>query len=308
SGALTHLELRYGGGADWWQWGMLQLDTGASVSLSAATLKSASSCALSASPQNDFTLSNMSPASFTGSVYNGICVYGGTVNANTTWDETEATYVPLNDITIALGSALTWGPGIVIKPSWREAEFLVNGTLNANGTAEQPIYVTSFRDDTIGGATDNTTELPGAGQWGRILFRSGGSGAFTHIELRYGGGTDWWGWGAIHVENAAPSVRSCTLRNNIRGLASYGASANPTIEGCRIYGNTQYGVFNGEPNHWISAVNNWWGSASGPRDPSPPGKDGDYNNGTGDRVSDFVQYRPWDRSLPFRVYAPLVVR
>jgi len=52
-----------------------------------------------------------------------------------------------------------------------------------------------------------------------------------------------------------------------------------------IYTNTNYGVSN-QAAATVNATNNWWGDASGPTHAENPA-------GTGDRVSDNVNYAPW---------------
>ncbi len=66
----------------------------------------------------------------------------------------------------------------------------------------------------------------------------------------------------------------------------------PLIQRCDIYDNSSYGVQNTCASVVVDADSNWWGDASGPNDPGdgPP----DYNpEGRGDKVSDWVTYRPW---------------
>lgn len=310
SATLNVLELRYGG-QNWLNTPMLEQDVGANVTINAGTFRYGSGCALAIHPQTDVTLTSMTVANFIGNATNGICVKGGGIAANTTWDETEAPYVPQGDITIVAGITLTWGPGVVIKPKDYSVEFFIDGVLNANGTESQPIYVTSIYDSTVGGVTVNATTQPAHSQWGRIFFRSGSGGTLSHIVVRYSG--DFFGsFAAIHVDNASPVIRFCTLANNRYGLRSSGSAANPVVEYCNIVGNTVAGIQNDTPNHWISALNNWWGNVTGPNDSS--NADGQVNNGSGDKVSNFVQYRPWLQGPvvigagQYRVYVPQIVR
>ena len=69
-----------------------------------------------------------------------------------------------------------------------------------------------------------------------------------------------------------------------------------------ITGNTIYGVANFNPDEMFDAENNWWGDASGPEDTVgtnevPPCTDNPTTeinaDGTGDKVSDNVDYCPW---------------
>ncbi len=310
SATLNMVELRYGGRL-WFNLPMVEQALGAQVTINASTFRYGSGCAVAIHPQTDVTLTDMTVANFSGNGTNGICVQGGGIASDTTWDETEAPYVPQGDITVTAGVTLRWGPGVVIKPKDASVEFLIDGILNANGTQSQPIYVTSINDSTVGGATVSSTTPPAPGQWGRLLFRSGSSGTLSYIVVRYGGDM-FSASAAIHVDNASPVLRYCTLANNRYGLRSSGTAANPVVEYCNIVGNTTAGIQNDTPNHWISAPNNWWGNVTGPNDAS--NADGLVNNGSGDKVSNFVQYRPWLQGPvifsagQYRVYVPQIVR
>jgi len=75
------------------------------------------------------------------------------------------------------------------------------------------------------------------------------------------------------------------ITNNRIGIDCWWS--NSTIHWNNIYNNTEYGVNNLNPSITINAENNWWGNSTGPRHPSNPG-------GSGDRVSDYVDYDPWE--------------
>jgi hypothetical protein len=82
------------------------------------------------------------------------------------------------------------------------------------------------------------------------------------------------------------------LHDNNYGVGIWrpGRAAGANHINCNnIVGNTGYGVrtFDGPPS--VDAENNFWGSASGPTHPSNPA-------GTGDKVSDNVDFDPWLRS------------
>jgi hypothetical protein len=59
---------------------------------------------------------------------------------------------------------------------------------------------------------------------------------------------------------------------------------NIAINYCNIYNNSGYGVGNFTPDDTVYAENNWWGHPSGP---------GGFGPGTGDSVSQGVNYIPW---------------
>jgi len=87
------------------------------------------------------------------------------------------------------------------------------------------------------------------------------------------------------------TVEGNNLHNNNYGVGLWSTGATiPSPEKTRINfnniaGNTGYGIrnFNTVP---VDAEHNWWGSATGPTHASNPG-------GTGDKVSDNVDFTPW---------------
>ena len=74
---------------------------------------------------------------------------------------------------------------------------------------------------------------------------------------------------------------------------------------------TDFGVKATQVSAKVAAVNNWWGSVSGPRDSDPTGFE-PANSGTGVRVFDGtsgvgrVTFRPWLSSAPVGIGAPTV--
>ncbi len=303
---LAYLEARYGG---YWDSrnSTVYTDVLTTVTLDHLVVKNSEGCAISSDPAYEPILTGIVSTDFTGSDINGLCMRGGTLTANATWDETELAHVVNSDLTIPEGLTLNWQSGIVIKPRNGETDVIVDGQLNINGTSGSKVYITSIRDDTLGGATNNNNDAPVTGNWRRIYFRSGSTGTLNYASFRYGGNAGD-NHAAVHIESASPKIEYCEFTLNARGVSVTGASAHPSIHNSSIFANTEYGVFNATANNWIDAKNNWWGSATGPYD--PPGTDGDYNSaGKGDRVSDYVLYRPWLRiGFDFSIFLSLLIK
>ena len=245
-------------------------------------------------------------------LYNGIGV-SGSVPANITW-AADLPYIIDGGLTVNAGVQLTIQPGTVVK--LRNGNLIVQGTLNANGTSGNKIIFTSIYDTAAmsGGNTLGRMSLAAVesmlapGDWGRIEFTSTASGSvLNYVVIRYGGSSS--SYGSLHLNGGSPSISNVVLTDSrYHGIyATNGAapvinyttvtasgdkgiyctgSANPTIHNSNIYGNANYGLYNASSSVIIDATNNWWGDASGPTHSGNPG-------GSGDRVSDYVTYDPW---------------
>lgn len=105
-----------------------------------------------------------------------------------------------NGFTIPAGKMLTIGPGAVVKLVDTQSPLLiVQGTLKAEGTAEDPVIFTSIYDDAYGGDTNqdgicnpadasSTALCPNPGNWKQIYIAPTSAGTIiNHTIIRYGG-------------------------------------------------------------------------------------------------------------------------
>lgn len=195
-------------------------------------------------------------------------------------------------------SALVVKPGTYVRLSYQTA-LEIKGAFIAEGTADSMITFTS------------AAQNPEDGDWGGIIFYKESADSISllkHCDISYG---SW----ALVCLSSSPSISFCNSYNNRTGIICCDSSfsridtcsvydnvhwgvwccngSSPVIHRCSIYGNGDYGLLNDDSTVTVLADSNWWGGdTTGPYDPSPGPPD--YNpDGKGDRVSDYVIYRPW---------------
>ncbi len=237
-----------------------------------------------------------------------------------------------NDWTIgaenAANSRVTFNAGSIIKFG-AGRKLTVNGGLNLESTASQPVVFTSIKDDTAGGDTnlDGNTTTPAAGNWVGVKLTSSDT-KFNYAALRYATeGLHVYFKGAVN-QNISPETSHSTFSNNTTGITLWADGAgdimspvgNPGIHD-NIFSNntthilghangtnpgrllvgihnnnfwpvTSYGINNLSTNYTISATQNYWGNPTGPYHLTlnPTGK--------GVTVSDRVNFDPWS-TVPF---------
>lgn len=170
-------------------------------------------------------------------VINGLTLDNGTLTGNRTWNDPDIVYRLAGDITVAAGATLTIGAGQIVKVRpFTGDDLIVNGTLIADGTGTAPIILTSDRDDTAGGDTNNNGATTGGnGDWNTLTF---GTGSTDHIldnvEVRFAG----TGATAAVVLNAnvGLSLTNSVIRSsNTAGLRI--VDSDPTISGVTFQNN-----------------------------------------------------------------------
>jgi len=113
----------------------------------------------------------------------------GPISSDTTWTIENSPYVIQGPVSILSNITLTVQPGVVVKFAYTSSALMVYGNLNSQGTASQPVYFTSLKDDSVGGDTngDGSATQPAPYDWSRLYFPSGSQGNLSHSIIRYGG-------------------------------------------------------------------------------------------------------------------------
>jgi len=240
-----------------------------------------------------------------------VIVVSGNISVSTTWTSGNIYYVT-SDTTVVAGVTLRIEPGVIVKFR-SNSGLIIDGKLEAMGTASQPIYFTSYRDDSVGGDTDGGGSSSGEkGDWNWIQFNaiSDDASLIEHAVIRYGGGKSWRRgvYGNVYLRDASPTIRHSTLEYS-EGAGIHAQNATPTLICNDIMNNAALGIHNASPDTIISAINQYWGDPSGP-------KHATLNpNGRGNGVSDGVTFVPWQTtscgtpsSSLSGVFLPLVIR
>jgi hypothetical protein len=248
---LDHVEVRYGGQNSA---GQLLVD-GGPLSLTNSTLLSSFTSGIRIQNSNP-TLTNVvyknnviaasmdlnsnpaiSGVTMTANNTNALRVDGGTLVNGGIWNDRDITYLVQDTLTVPLGKTLSVAAGQIVKlREFAGVGLEVNGTLDANGTVDLPIYFTTTRDDTIGGDTynDNQLSLYG-GQWDTIRFNSSSTGnLLDHVEVRYGGQN---AAGQVLVDGGPLSLTNSTLLSSATaGIRIH--NSNPTLTNVVYKNNT----------------------------------------------------------------------
>ncbi|GIW96443.1 MAG: hypothetical protein KatS3mg110_4484 [Pirellulaceae bacterium] len=195
----------------------------------------------------DPTLIGLSAAATGGDYYQ---LAGGTIpSSNRVWDFGGLPVHLAADLTVEQERKLVLVPGTIVKV--RPANFIwIKGTLEARGTASQPIIFTSELDDTAGGDSnrDGTASAPFPGAW-EALYIDGPDTILENVDIRYAGDTNGPAFGG--GETASLQIRAgnsnVVIRNTrvLYGLWTgiYISAGDPRLEQVHVEGNGREAVF-----------------------------------------------------------------
>lgn len=240
---------------------------------------------------------------FLGNYYTALGVVGENIAQDVLWKirsvagRNNMPYLLSSQLTVGLGATVTMQPGVIVKLAG--GSIFVQRAFLAEGRTDSLVVFTSYRDDFYGGDTNNdsTVTSPNQSDWSYITIDGTAIDPqvrFKNCAFRYGGSGNS---GALRCVNSAPSVDSCLFMYNATGISAEGSS-DPVIRGSSLFGNYYNAVNNSGNAFCVKAEGNWWGAASGPNDASAAADlcGLGANAGTGDKVSNNVDYLPFATS------------
>lgn len=193
-----------------------------------------------------------------------LATWAGDIPNGTVWPAGQVQRIT-GDVHIPLGSTLTIQQGAVIKFNDNsDIDFLVDGTLLAQGTAGAPIIFTELRDDTGGDTNGNgSANGPARSNWGALVFQASSTGSIlNNVEVRYGGwradaevvvngGQLTWtngvvrdanGYG-VRIANASPTLTNISYINSAFAAISMDLNSAPVISGVTMTNNGWNGLW-----------------------------------------------------------------
>ena len=197
--------------------------------------------------QLNYTFPTYSGNTISGNTHQAIAVAGNIVPASpatAAWPNVQGLglpYVLVDSLTLNSNLTLSISAGVVIKFQYQASVYdkrilIVNGILDLQSTAANPIVFTSDRDDTIGGDTngDGSASQPAKGDWGYIKLTNSAT-IFHDAAVRYGGthyAGSYYNY-MLWVSNASPTIRNTTLAY-ASDTALRVDGGNPTITGNNV--------------------------------------------------------------------------
>ncbi|MGQ9699436.1 MAG: right-handed parallel beta-helix repeat-containing protein, partial [Armatimonadota bacterium] len=173
-------------------------------------------------------------------------VRDGTLSSPAVWRKLQYPYVVESTVVVDGRASLSAEAGTVIKFAGNGG-IVVYGMLQLQGSASEPIALTSLKDDEVGGDTnsDANTSLPGPANWNGVVFALGSSGRISNCRIRYGASSrqlapGLFAIGAVSCYTDAVTLQSSELHGNTIGVYCSGASA--TVTSCSILDSKEAGV------------------------------------------------------------------
>src|SRR5207237_1104721 len=161
---------------------------------------------------------------------------GATLTGGTTYDV-------MGTLTVASGQTLTVPAGTVLRFYDANAQFLVNGTLNVQGTAASPVTITSgiptpargaWTGIVLNGSTANGSSISNAlVEWATTAVDVNGA---TGVTISGSTIRNFSSYG-IHVHNAGNATITGNVITNVSGATGnclYANATSPTVQGNTI--------------------------------------------------------------------------
>jgi len=183
----------------------------------------------------------------------------GNISITGTWNRVGTDFPIASRVDLSEGADLTINSGVIVKMAdrdgWERMDIDPGATIRVKGSASDPVYFTSMKDDKRGGDSngDGAATTASPGDWLSIFMTNSGdgktvTGQFTFAKFSYGGGMPGvYQRGMIRLEGVSPSFESCTFSRSkyhaIEGHENNDTASQPVFEGCYFLQNERSGIW-----------------------------------------------------------------
>ena len=204
---------------------------------------------------------------------NALGLIGGTYKVDVQLNNPGVPIWMSGDTRIDKGAVLTIDSGTLIKMG-KDVDLRIGGGLIVNGTRKEPVTFTSYKDDSMGGDSNNDgSSDPLPGDWGGISFEKttlNDQARLKYCMLYYAGSGSY---GEIHypllINNAHPLVEYITIKYSknhgiylqnqaspdLGGGANNGSGANSFLDFNGLDG--RYAIYNAGTENVYARYNYW---------------------------------------------------
>ncbi|MEZ5004188.1 MAG: right-handed parallel beta-helix repeat-containing protein [Chitinophagales bacterium] len=192
---------------------------------------------------SDPTFNNIT---FTANGSKGIRILEGTLSSNAQLKQRSVAGIPniayiigSNNLTISSNAILTVDAGVVIKFDYIWSQIIINGGLKLLGTSSDKIILTSIKDDSAGGDTNNdgNSSVPAPSDWYSVVYNSTSNDTANivqYAELRYAGrdNNSVYQNAALTINSAYALIDNTVIQQSGEWGIRITGNANPDISNC----------------------------------------------------------------------------
>jgi len=151
--------------------------------------------------------------------FNGVYIDFSNLSVHLELDTIGVPYVFTGHFNVYSGGSINIAAGNIVKLNNSVGIFVKGGWLKAIGSAADNIYFTSYRNDNLGGDTNNdgAATPPSAGNWHAIKFEDPSIDAncmIKYADFSFGGSSNR---APVWAQNASPTIEHCNFENNYIG-------------------------------------------------------------------------------------------
>ena len=178
--------------------------------------------------------------------FDAYLLHNGDTSVDIRLTNTSVPYTFFNDIAVALGTTLTLDKGTVFKMG-NGHSLVVKGTLDVNGTPQQPVQFTTRSDDSVLGDSFHDNQfIPLPGSWEFVELAPNSTSTLDYLTLQYGGNYyhpgNGFGFEPMMLVGEDTTATGLVVRGAERGGVVVRNGATLTASGGRLEDNINFAL------------------------------------------------------------------